>query len=66
MPWEGVAAQHAGLELNVFKFEDYNIPYGYSPVVAAHPDTLASQPDLMCSFLAASARGFEWAASEPS
>jgi ABC-type nitrate/sulfonate/bicarbonate transport system substrate-binding protein len=65
MPWEGVAAQQSGLELNVFKLEDYNIPYGYSPVLAAHPDILKSQPDLVRSFLAASARGFEFAAQHP-
>jgi hypothetical protein len=29
MPWEGVAAQRAGVELNVFKLGDYGIPYCY-------------------------------------
>ncbi|WIA16955.1 hypothetical protein OEZ85_013874 [Tetradesmus obliquus] len=65
LPWEGVAAQRAGIPLNTFKLEDYNIPYCYSPVLAAHPDTLASQPDTVRSFLAATARGYEWAAAHP-
>lgn len=39
MPWEGVLAQRAGLELTAFNPED-SVPYGYSPVLAAHPDFL--------------------------
>lgn len=62
MPWEGVAAQRAGIELNVFKLADYGIPYCFSPVLAAHPQTLASNPDMVKAFLAATARGYEYAA----
>lgn len=65
MPWEGVAAQRAGVDLNVFKLADYGIPYCYSPVLAAHPQTLAQNPDLVKSFLAATARGYEYAAEHP-
>ncbi|KAF6254748.1 NMT1/THI5 like-domain-containing protein [Scenedesmus sp. NREL 46B-D3] len=65
LPWEGVAAQRANVALNTFKLEDYGIPYCYSPVLAAHPDTLAGQPDAVRSFLAATARGYEWAAAHP-
>jgi hypothetical protein len=63
MPWEGVAAERAGVELNVFKLRDYGVTYCYSPVLAAHPQTLAQQPDLVRSFLAATARGFACAAA---
>jgi hypothetical protein len=38
--WEGVEASMAGVDLNTFKLEDYKIPYGYSPLMVAHPDTL--------------------------
>lgn len=65
MPWEGVAAQRAGVELNAFKLGDYGIPYCYSPVLAAHPQTLASNPDMVKTFLAATAKGFEYAAQNP-
>lgn len=35
MPWEGLEARMEGKdELNVFKPEDYGVPYGYSPVIA--------------------------------
>lgn len=40
MGWEGVEAQRRGVELNEFKLEDYGIPYGYSPVLAAQIETL--------------------------
>lgn len=30
----------AGVELNVFHLGDYNIPYGYSPVLVASEDYL--------------------------
>jgi NitT/TauT family transport system substrate-binding protein len=39
--WEGIQARRAGIDLNVFRLEDYGVAYGYSPVLAAHPDTLA-------------------------
>jgi hypothetical protein len=60
-----VAAQRANIPLHTFKLEDYGIPYCYSPVLAAHPDTLTSQPEAVRSFLAATAKGYEWAAANP-
>lgn len=38
MGWEGVEAALKGVELNVFKLNDYGVAYGYSPVMVAHPD----------------------------
>eukprot|EP00842_Homolaphlyctis_polyrhiza_P005700 jgi/Hompol1/6130/HPOL_001613-RA len=63
--WEGIEAKRKGVELNLFRFEDYKIPLGYSPIVVAHPDLLMEQPDLVSRFLAASAKGFEYAAANP-
>ena len=40
MGWEGVEAELAGVALNAFKLGDFGVPYGYSPVLLAHPDTL--------------------------
>mmetsp|Transcript_14638 Transcript_14638/g.42847 ORF Transcript_14638/g.42847 Transcript_14638/m.42847 type:complete len:288 (-) Transcript_14638:1205-2068(-) len=40
MGWEGVEAKLKGLDLNAFGLEQYKIPYGYSPLLVAHPDTL--------------------------
>ena len=40
MGWEGVDAKRRGVDLNAFYLKDYNIPYGYSPVLVATQDTL--------------------------
>lgn len=40
MGWEGVDAKRRGVGLNAFSLEDFNIPYGYSPVLVATQDTL--------------------------
>lgn len=65
MGWEGVEAARKGVELNVFKLADYRIPYGYSPVLLAHPDTLSEQTDVVKAFLAATAEGYRFAAAHP-
>jgi NitT/TauT family transport system substrate-binding protein len=34
VPWEGVEAELEGAEANYFRMEEFEIPYGYSPVIA--------------------------------
>jgi len=63
--WEGVLAERSGQELNYFALEDFGVPYGYSPVLLAHPDLLGSEAEAVKAFLAASAKGFAYAAAEP-
>mmetsp|Transcript_29626 Transcript_29626/g.64442 ORF Transcript_29626/g.64442 Transcript_29626/m.64442 type:complete len:357 (-) Transcript_29626:139-1209(-) len=65
MAWEGVEARLKGVELNAFCLQDFGIPYGYAPVLMAHPDLIASEPGTVRNFLAATAKGFEWAAANP-
>mmetsp|Transcript_19011 Transcript_19011/g.57443 ORF Transcript_19011/g.57443 Transcript_19011/m.57443 type:complete len:344 (+) Transcript_19011:176-1207(+) len=60
---EGVAAQQKGVELNVFHLGDYNIPYGYSPVLVASEDYLREQSEVAKKLVSATARGYEWAAA---
>ena len=38
-----VLAQRAGQELELFDLEKYNIPYGYSPILLAHPSMLSDE-----------------------
>ncbi|KIZ06750.1 sulfonate/nitrate/taurine transport system substrate-binding protein [Monoraphidium neglectum] len=64
LPWEGVLAKRAGVELNAFNPADY-LDYGHSPVIAAHPDFLRDSPDVARAFLAAAARGYRHAAEHP-
>lgn len=59
MPWEGVIAKQKGVELNVFPLD--NVPYGYTPVLVAHPDTVESADAK--KFLAATDQGYRWAVS---
>lgn len=68
--WEGVLAERAGQELNYFSLEDHAIPYGYSPILLAHPTMLQEEEEggraeETRSFLAATAAGYQLAASDP-
>ena len=65
MGWEGLQAEQRGVKLNVFRLEDYGVPYGYTPVLVAHPDVLHQNHDNVCNFIAATASGFEFAAHQP-
>jgi NitT/TauT family transport system substrate-binding protein len=65
MPWEGIEAKRKGIELNSFPLQDYNIPYGYSPALLSHPEILKNKEKAVRDFLAASAKGFKWAAQNP-
>jgi len=63
MGWEGVEAARKGVALNVFKLKDYAVPYCPSPVLVADATTLDGA--LATAFLAATARGFAFAAAQP-
>eukprot|EP00884_Botryococcus_braunii_P002766 jgi/Botrbrau1/12490/Bobra.0169s0037.1 len=65
MGWEGVEAEQRGLPLNAFRLEDYSIPYGYSPVLLAHPSTIQERAEVVQAFLEATAEGFKYAAEHP-
>lgn len=65
LPWEGVEAEQQGLALNVFRLADYHIPYGYTPLLLAHADTIAGQADAVRAFVQASAKGFQFVARNP-
>eukprot|EP01052_Picozoa_sp_SAG31_P040743 SAG31_NODE_5981_length_2227_cov_3.720395_1_plen_367_part_00 len=65
MGWEGVEAQLKGVELNAFYLQDFGIPYGYAPILMAHPKMIADEPDVIRRFLNATARGFEYATAHP-
>ena len=65
MPWEGVMAKINEVPLNAFYLKDFNIPYGYSPVLLAHPDMLKEDPDAYVRFLRASNKGFQLLKDNP-
>lgn len=65
LPWEGVEAEQRDIQLNQFLLEDYEIPYGYSPVLAANSDWATENADALRRFLSATAEGFAFAVRDP-
>ena len=37
---EGVEASRRGVDLNIFRLADFQIPYGYAPVLVAEAHTI--------------------------
>lgn len=64
LPWEGVEAEMEGIQTKHFKLEDYDIPYGYSPVIARNAAQSPSNEVLEAFFLA-TRQGYEHAIKHP-
>ncbi len=60
--WEGVEAQQRGIALRYFQFADYGFPQFYQVVLACDRQWLARDPDAARRFVAATVRGFQYAA----
>jgi ABC-type nitrate/sulfonate/bicarbonate transport system substrate-binding protein len=65
MPWEGVLAERDGIELTPFYLDEYDVPYGYTPLLLARPEAITSRSDELSQFLAATGRGYQFAAENP-
>ncbi|WP_040762378.1 ABC transporter substrate-binding protein [Spirosoma panaciterrae] len=65
LTWEGVKADIDGIDLNQFLFDEYEIPYGYNPVLTAHQDWAGENADALHRFLEATASGFRFAMKNP-
>jgi len=65
MPWEGVIAERRGKKLNAFHLHDYQIPYGYSPILMAREDVLNEEKDTFQAFLAGVGQGYQQATTAP-
>jgi ABC-type nitrate/sulfonate/bicarbonate transport system substrate-binding protein len=65
MPWEGVEAERRQIPLSVFRLADYQIPYGYSPILLAHDRQIDAQGELLRDFLRISQDGFHFAEAYP-
>lgn len=63
LPWEGVEAERDNIVLNVFKPEDYGVPYGYSPVIALDAKSQTYSNDVLADFVAATREGYAFAQS---
>ncbi|MEO8571473.1 MAG: ABC transporter substrate-binding protein [Chloroflexota bacterium] len=63
--WEGIEAAERGIKLRTFAFGDYGFPDFYQVVLACDSRWLAKEPTLARAFVAATVRGFEFAADQP-
>ncbi len=59
--WEALEAKEKNLDLNLFQMKDYNIPYSYSPVIAANEMQLEQNRNKYSKFLKATREGWEFA-----
>ena len=59
--WEGVQANDAGLDLELFQLSDFGIPYSYSPVITVSNSSLVSNRKEYERFLKATKKGFIFA-----
>ncbi len=63
--WEGIEAETQGIKLRYFKLSDYDIPYGYSPVLLALKDNITPLQAEYRAFLQATKKGFLHAQQNP-
>lgn len=63
--WEGIQAEREGLQLTTFNLTDYGIPDYSTPNIISSPATINSKEDLLKRFMAATARGYEYARQYP-
>lgn len=65
MGWEGIAAKRQNIDLNVFPPTASCIPNYYTPVVITNEKMLKNRPDVVRRFMRATAKGYEYAISNP-
>ena len=64
--WAGIACEVAGLETDYFAFADIDPVFDYyTPVIIAENDFLKEEPEAAKAFLAALAKGYEYAMENP-
>lgn len=62
---EGVQARRTGHPLRTFSMKDYGVPDYYTPVFTADRRTLPARRDRLRAFMAATARGYDYARTHP-
>lgn len=64
--WGGISARLAGLDFDYFYFKDIDPVFDYyTPILIANNAFLEEHPDTAKAFLAAAARGYEYAIEHP-
>ena len=63
--WEGVEAATKNITLNKFYLKDYDIPYGYSPVIFTKKAKMHQHLDAYTRFIRATQLGYQFAVENP-
>jgi len=63
--WEVIQAQRAGVKLNIFPITNYGVADYYTPNLITTPNEIKQKPDLLRKFMAATAKGYEYARAHP-
>ena len=65
--WQGFAAQHQGIDLNVVMMSDYFdcVPDYYTPVVIVSENTISDRPEVVKALVKALSRGYDFAIENP-
>ena len=64
--WAGIACEQAGLETDYIFFKDIKPEFDfYSPIIVANSNWIKENPDTAKAFLAATAKGYEYAIENP-
>lgn len=56
--WEGIEAQTKNIELEKFTLDQFNVPYGYSPIVLTKKENLEKHKGVYSDFINATKKGF--------
>jgi ABC-type nitrate/sulfonate/bicarbonate transport system substrate-binding protein len=65
LPVEGAEAAYKGVALNIFKLEDFGIPYPACPLIKTSRNLAEADPQAIESFLKEARRGYEYAVDYP-
>jgi len=65
--WTGTEAELRGMPLDIVMLSDWThcVPDYYTPVIITSEQNISEKPDLVLSFMAATARGYEFAIENP-
>ncbi len=63
--WEGIEASLNNEPVKYFQYADYGLPNQYSVMLETSKEDLASKADMVKAFVAASQKGWEYAAAHP-
>lgn len=64
--WDGIAAELNNVPINFIRLQDFEASLDYyTPVIIANEDTLNERPELVEAFMAATAKGYQYAMENP-